>query len=78
LADPNGWRGIPKDRCSGHARRDLFEKFQPFSAQGVFGRSKAGVVSARMRHAFDEAGADRIGDSREHNWHGMRRLQQRG
>ena len=30
-----------------------------------------------MRHAFDEAGADRIGGSREHNWHGIRRLQQR-
>jgi hypothetical protein len=69
---------LARDRRSGHARRDLFEKFQPFPAQGVFELNKAGGVSAGMRYGFDEAGANRIGDSCEHNWHGMRRLQQRG
>ena len=36
LADPRGYGGIPKDRYSRHARRDLLEQFQPFPAQAVF------------------------------------------
>jgi hypothetical protein len=31
LADPDG-HGIAKNRRSHHARRDLFEQFQPFPA----------------------------------------------
>jgi hypothetical protein len=30
------YRGIPKDRRSRHALRDLFEQFQPFFAIAVF------------------------------------------
>ena len=40
LADPDGYRGIPKDRHSRHARRDLFEQLQPFPAHAVFERVK--------------------------------------
>ena len=35
---------------------------------------KAGGVAARPRQAIDEAGADRIGDDREHDRHGAGRL----
>ena len=60
---PAVYGGIPKDRRSRHARRDLFEQFQPFPAQAVFELHKAGGVAARPRQAIDEAGADRIGDT---------------
>ena len=74
---PAGYGGIPKDRRSRHARRDLLEQLQPFPAQAVFELHKAGGVAARPRQAIDEAGADRIGDDREHDRHGAGRLQQR-
>ena len=64
LADPGGYGGIPKDRRSRHARRDLLEQLQPFPAHAVFERDKTGGVAARPRQAVDEAGADRIGDDR--------------
>ena len=38
---------------------------------------ETGGVAARPRQAVDEAGADRIGDDREHDRHGAGRLQQR-
>ena len=38
---------------------------------------KAGGVAARPRQTVDKAGADRIGNGYEHNWHGARCLQQR-
>ena len=59
---PDGVGGIPKDRHARHARRDLLEQLQPFSAQAVFELHKTGGVAARPRQAIDEAGADRIGD----------------
>ena len=74
LADPGRYGGIPKDRRSRHARRDLLEQFQPFPAQAVFELHEAGGVAARPRQAIDEAGADRIGDDREHDRHGAGRL----
>ena len=77
LADPGGYGGIPKDRRARHARRDLLEQLQPFPAQAVFELHEAGGVAARPRQALDEAGADRIGDIREHDRHGAGRLQQR-
>ena len=61
---PGAMVGIPKDRRSRHARRDLFEQFQPFPAHAVFENHKAGGVAARPRQAIDVAGADRIGDDR--------------
>ena len=73
---PAGHGGIPKDRRSRHARRDLLEQLQPFRAHAVFELSEAGRVAARPRQALDEAGADRIGDLHEHDRHGAGRLLQ--
>jgi hypothetical protein len=75
LTGPGGYGGIPKNRHSLHAGRDLFEQIQPFSAHAVFIRSKTRGVAARPRQTIDEAGADRIGDSCEHDRHGAGRLQ---
>ena len=72
---PAAMRWIPKDRRARHARRDLLEQFQPFPAHAVFEQGKTGGVAARPRQAVDEAGADRIGDRREHDRHGAGRLQ---
>jgi hypothetical protein len=77
LANRGRYGNISQDRRSRHAGRDLFEQFQPFSADREFERSKAGGVSARPCQAIDEAGADRIGDLHEHDRHGARLLQQR-
>src|SRR6516165_6203526 len=66
-----GWYGgVPKDRHARHARRDLFEQFQPFSAYAVFIQHEASGVAARPRQAVDETAADWIGDEREHDRHG--------
>ena len=70
LADSGGYDGIPKDRRSRHAGRDLLEQFQPFAAQAIFEREETGGVAARPRQAVDEAGTDRIADVREHDRHG--------
>jgi len=48
-----------------HARRDLPEQTQPFSAQRALSHDKTGGVAARPREACDEATADRIGNNRE-------------
>ena len=53
------------------------EQLQPFPAQAVFELHETGGIAARPRQAVDEAGADRIGDDREHDRHGAGRLQQR-
>jgi hypothetical protein len=42
-----------------NARRDLFENFQPFPAQGVFELNKAGGVSAGRRRLDRKHGAAR-------------------
>ena len=47
-----------------------------FAAHAVFESRETGGVAARPRQAVDEAGADRIGDNREHDRHGAGRLQQ--
>ena len=52
---PVAMDGIPKDRHSRHAGRDLLEQFQPFSAHAVFELSKAGGVAARPRQAVDDS-----------------------
>ena len=77
LAGAGALGGIPKDRRSRYVRRDLLEQFQPFPAHAVFDIHETGGVAARPRQAVDEAGADRIGDNREHDRHGAGRLQQR-
>ena len=59
---PEAIGGIAKDRRSRHARRDLFEQLQPFSAQAVLERRETGGVAAWLRQARDETGADRVDD----------------
>ena len=76
-AVPDAYGGIPKDRHSRHAWRDLFEQLQPFPGHAVFTIHETGGVAARPRQALDEAGGDRIGGDREHDRHGAGRLQQR-
>jgi hypothetical protein len=68
---------IPKDGHSHDARRNLLEQFQPFPTYAVFGRQETGGIAAWPRQVVDEASANRIGDDREHDWHGAGRLQQR-
>ena len=77
LGGAGGCVGIPQDRHSLHAGRDLLEQLQPFSADAVFEKHETGGVAARVRKAVDEPAGDWIGDDREHDWHGARRLQQR-
>jgi hypothetical protein len=77
LADAGRYSGIAKDGHAPRARRNLFNQFQPFPAQGVFKLQKSSGVAARPRQAVNEAGADRIASNREHDRHGAGRLQQR-
>src|SRR5262249_17320820 len=49
LAEPGGYGGIAEDRRARHARRDLFEQFQPFPAQSIFELHEARGVAARPR-----------------------------
>jgi hypothetical protein len=60
LPDPGGNIWIPKDGCSRHTRRDLFEQFQPFRAHAVFVNRKPGGVAARPRKTGDQARANKM------------------
>jgi hypothetical protein len=77
LADSGCYGGVSNDGRTRHARRDLLEHLQPLAAQTVFELEKTGRVAARPRQALDKTGADRVGDNREHDRPGARRLQQR-
>src|SRR5262245_60946091 len=59
--------GIPKDRHTHHARRDLLEQFQPFPADAVFEIHETGDVATGAGQAVDEACTDRIGNNRKHD-----------
>ena len=78
LADLRGrsWIGMVPSTAARVTRRDLLEQLQPFAADAVFEHSKAGGVAARPRQAVDEAGADRVGDTHEHDRHSAGRLLQ--
>src|SRR5262249_36162139 len=65
---------IPKNCHSRYSWSGLLEQFQPFPAQTVFKRHKAGRVAAGPRQTVDKTGADRIAGNREHDRHGARRL----
>src|SRR4029077_1389481 len=61
--------GSRKDPYSFHGGYNLFQQLQPFPAQAVFEIRKPGGVSAWVRQTVDEAGANRIDDTYEHDWH---------
>src|SRR5215468_1143810 len=67
LTDPRAHSGVPKDRCSLHAGRDLFEQLEPFSAEAVLEWGKSTGVAARTCQALDEPSANRVDDTHEHN-----------
>ena len=69
--------GIPRDRRSRHAWRDLLEQFQPFTSHTELEIHEPSGIATWPRQAVDEAGSDRIADDREHDRHGAGRLQQR-
>src|SRR6185437_6867320 len=76
LSDPPGYRWIAKHCCTGNARCDLFQQFQPFSTQTVFKGHKAGHIAAWSRETIDETAPDRISGNREYNWHCVSCLKQ--
>jgi hypothetical protein len=76
-ARSGGDGGIPNNRHSRHAGRNLFEQLQPFPTHAKFVSSKTGSVAARPRQAGDPAAADRIDHRYEYDRHGAARLLQR-
>ena len=77
LTKPGGLRGLVENRRTSHARRDLFEKFDPFRAYAELPLGKSSGVAARPRQTGDVARADRIGDQKEHDRHRAACLLQR-
>src|SRR5215472_15143028 len=69
LPAPGRDSNIPQHRCPRHARRDLLEKLQPFSAYAVFIHEEAGDVAPGPRQALDKSPADRIDDRPEYDRH---------
>src|SRR6516165_190877 len=69
LAYSRRYGGVPKDGRPRHVWRQLLEKLKPFAAQAVFELHKARRVSARLREAIDEAGADRVENDSENDRH---------
>src|SRR5215467_634299 len=69
LSVPGRIGGVAKDSRARRAWCDLLEHLQPFPAQTVFEQQKAGGVAAWSGQAINEAAADRIDSSREHDWH---------
>src|SRR5262245_48415405 len=76
LAGTGRHRGIAQHRYSSDARRDLLEKLEPLSTDGIFVDGKAGGVSARPRLAVDVAARNRVTDTREDDRDGAGHLQQ--
>src|SRR5262245_4662658 len=77
LAGACSQSGIAKDCCSGYARRDLLEQFQPFSAKAEFELRKASGVAAWARQTVHETGPHWIAGNWKHDRHGAGCLQQR-
>lgn len=71
LTDTGSYRGVAKDGYSRHVGCELFEKFEPFSAEIVFKCAKAGGVATRPSQTGNKTSADRINDVREHDWQGV-------
>ena len=77
LSDASRRGGITKHQGSGHVGRDLLEQFGPFAAHAVFEIREAGDIAARVGHALDEAGTNRIRNVHEHDRDRTRGLLQR-
>jgi hypothetical protein len=77
LTYPGRIGGIPNNGCSHHVRRDLLEKFRPFTAQTIFEIHKASGLTAWPGERIDQAGADRIYDVHEHDRQGAGSMLQR-
>jgi hypothetical protein len=71
-----GQGGIPNDRRSCHARRDLLEQLEPFPTHAEFIRSETCGVAARPREAFHPTAADWIDGRLEYDWDGAAHLLQ--
>jgi hypothetical protein len=76
LAYRGAYGGIPKDCYPRYGWRDFLDQLQPFATQAVFELHEARCVSARLRQAFDEAGADRVRNDDKDDRHRARFLQQ--
>src|SRR5262249_20959694 len=70
LASPGGETRVAQDRDPCRSRCNLLEQFQPFPAEAIFVKAKAGGVAARPRQALNESTADRISDVHEHTRYG--------
>src|SRR6516164_9079465 len=77
LTDPAGYGRIPQYYCSRQVGCNFLEQFKPFATETIFELHKAGGITARLRQTIDKAGADWIGDDREHDRHGVSRLKYR-
>jgi hypothetical protein len=71
----NGW--IAKHRSPRHARRDLLQHLNHFTAEAKFGLQEASRIAARFCKAIDEAGADWIGNVGKYDRNAAGRLQKR-
>src|SRR6516164_964700 len=58
---------ISKDCNTRRAWRDLLEQFQPFRTKAEFKSSKTSGIAAGPREARNQAGANRVDRSREHD-----------
>ena len=76
LAGSGAYGGIPRDRRSRHAWRDLLEQFQPFTGHAELEIHEPSGIATWPRQAVDEAATDRIGGYWEYDRHGAGHLQQ--
>src|SRR5215475_15151864 len=67
LADPGSQRRISQHYGARDARGDLLQQLRPFRTETVLELHKAGDVATRPCQARDQAGADRIGGTRNPN-----------
>ena len=69
---------VEDERDPRDVRRGLLERLQPFGSDRELEAGEAGEIAARMRQVRHEALADRVGHLREHDWHDLALLPQRG
>jgi hypothetical protein len=69
-APASGYPRISKDCYSRYTGVNLFEQFQPFTAEGEFERGEASDVRTGAPQALDKACTDWISDHHKHNRNG--------